>query len=152
MHEQFIRHSLELAQQAKYKGNEPFGACLVQDGRIILSAENTINTESDPTGHAETNLVRKAGRLFPASAIEESILYTSTEPCAMCAGAMYWAGIKTIVFGCSNEKLTEIAGPGLSMSCREVFAQGTREIEVVGPVIEDEATKVHEGFWTANPR
>ena len=152
MHEPFIRQSLELAQQAKHKGNEPFGACLVQNGRIILSAENTINTENDPTGHAETNLVRKAGRTFPASTIEESILYTSTEPCAMCAGAIYWAGIKTVVFGCSNETLSKIAGPGLSVSCREVFSQGTREIEVIGSVIEDEAVKVHEEFWQAHPR
>ena len=151
MHESFIRQSLELAQQAKSKGNEPFGACLVHNGKIILSAENTINTENDPTGHAETNLVRKAGQT-PASTLKESILYTSTEPCAMCAGAIYWAGIKTVVFGCSNETLAEIAGPGLSMSCREVFAQGTGETEVIGPVIEDEAVKVHEEFWQANPR
>ena len=152
MHKTCLNKSFELAQQARDKGNEPFGACLVRNGEIILCAENTVHTEGDSTGHAETNLVKKAVQSFPTSVLKESILYTSTEPCAMCAGAIYWAGIPTVVFGCSNQSLCQIAGPGLSVSCREIFSKGTKEIEVIGPMMEDEAIKVHEGFWQENPR
>ncbi|MGF1481449.1 MAG: nucleoside deaminase [Cyanophyceae cyanobacterium] len=152
MHEPFIQKSIELSRQAVYKSNMPFGACLVRDGKIILTAENTVNTDNDPTGHAETNLVRKAARLFPPDVLQESILYTSTEPCAMCAGAIYWAGIPTVIFGCSNHTLGEIAGPAISLSCREVFARGARNTEVIGPVQEEEAVKVHQDFWNENNR
>ena len=111
MNEQFVRKSIELAQKAKEKGNEPFGACLVKDGEIILTAENTIHSDRDPTRHAETNLVIQASQIFDTKTLKDSILYASTEPCAMCAGAIYWAGIRTVVFGCSNQTLIEIAGP-----------------------------------------
>ena len=152
MNEQFIRKSIELAQKAKEKGNEPFGACLVKDGEIILTAENTIHSDRDPTRHAETNLVIQASQMFDTKTIIDSILYASTEPCAMCAGAIYWAGIRTVVFGCSNQTLIEIAGPGLSISCRDVFAGGAQPTEVIGPILEDEATAVHKAFWDGNPR
>lgn len=147
MHEQFIKATINLARQAREKGNEPFGSCLVKDGQIILTAENTIHTENDPTKHAETNLVSQAARLFDTTTLSESILYTSTEPCAMCAGAIYWAGIRTVVFGCSIPKLNRIAGPSLSISCREVFAAGVETTQVIGPILEDEAITVHQGFW-----
>ena len=125
---------------------------MVKDGEIILTAENTIHSDRDPTRHAETNLVIQASQIFDTKTLSDSILYTSTEPCAMCAGAIYWAGIRTVVFGCSNQTLIEIAGPGLSISCRDIFAGGAQPTEVIGPVLEDEATAVHKAFWDVNPR
>ncbi|GAB4196822.1 MAG: nucleoside deaminase [Coleofasciculaceae cyanobacterium] len=147
MHEQFIKETINLARQAREKGNEPFGSCLVKDGQIILTAENTIHTDNDPTKHAETNLVSHAAQMFDAKTLNESILYTSTEPCAMCAGAIYWAGIRTVVFGCSIPTLNRIASPSLSIFCRDVLATGVEATQVIGPVLEEEAMTVHEGFW-----
>lgn len=147
MHEEFIRHSIALAQQARDKGNHPFRALLVKDGEVILTAENTAATGGDATKHAELNLVSQGSQMFDIQTLSESILYTSTEPCAMCAGAIYWAGIRSVVFGCSNQALLRLSGQGLSISCQAVFASGVDETEVIGPILEQDALGVHAGFW-----
>ena len=152
-HETLIRRAIELAQQARNNGNHPFGALLTDpNGTILLEAQNTVNTHNDCTGHAETNLVRNASQQLDKHTLKTSILYTSTEPCAMCAGAIYWSGISTIIYGLPEHHLLELTGNNeknltLSLPCREVFAHGQRSITVIGPVLEDEARAVHEGFW-----
>ncbi len=147
-HQAFIREAIALSQAAVDHGNEPFGAVLVKDGKVILRAENTIFTESDPTGHAETNLVRLAGAEYTAEFLKDCTLYTSTEPCAMCAGAIYWSGIGRMIYACSEKRLKEIiGGGGLNLPSREVFERGARAVEVIGPVLEDEAVAVHLKYW-----
>jgi tRNA(Arg) A34 adenosine deaminase TadA len=152
-HETYLRRAIELAQLAREHGNHPFGALLVnQAGEVLLEAENTVVTERDVTGHAETNLVRNASKRFDKNVLETSTLYTSTEPCAMCSGAIYWSGISKVVFALSEEGLLELTGkndenPTMHLPCREVFKSGQRSIEVIGPMLETEAKRVHEGFW-----
>jgi len=150
-HERLMRRAIELAALARANGNHPFGALIVnQAGDIILEAENTVVTEKDCTCHAETNLLRKASKTLPREEILQGTLYTSTEPCAMCAGAFYWSGFKKLVFGLRESELYKLTGTSdevLEIPCKDVFKCGQRDIEVVGPILEDEARKVHEGFW-----
>lgn len=154
-HIQHLRTAIAIAQRARQHGNHPFGALLVDDqGLVILEAENTVNTEHDCTGHAEINLVRKASMLFDRTLLAKCTLYTSTEPCAMCAGAIHWGGIGRVVFALSEEGLYAMTKQGahpdnetMLLPCREVFARCVRPVEVIGPLIEDEARVVHEGFW-----
>ncbi|MBI1259530.1 MAG: nucleoside deaminase [Chloroflexi bacterium] len=145
--EVLVRRSLQLAADAVAHGNHPFGALLAKDGQILLEAENTVNTGHDVTNHAETNLVRLATQRYDFAFLEGCILYTSTEPCAMCSGAIYWSGVSAVVYACSAKRLGEIAGKGLEIRSREIFASGTRPVSVVGPVLEDEAAQVHLGYW-----
>lgn len=146
-HHTYIQQTYEIAQSSKTNGNHPFGALLVVDDKMVLSAENTVNTENDITKHAELNLVSLAtGKLDP-SCLEKAILYTSTEPCAMCAGAIFWAGISTVVFGCSAKKLGEIASGSFVVPCKDVFDYGNRETTVIGPVLESQGAEIHRGFW-----
>jgi tRNA(Arg) A34 adenosine deaminase TadA len=150
-----MRRALGLARMARDHGNHPFGALLTNAaGEVLLEAENTVVTASDRTGHAELNLMRHASRNLDGDALAAATLYTSTEPCAMCAGAIYWAGVSRVVFGLRESELAALTGmdptnPTLALPCREVFARGQRPIEVIGPLLEDEARAVHEGFWTA---
>ncbi len=150
----FLRRALEIAARSRQNGNHPFGALLVDEhDEIVIEAENTVVTEADCTGHAETNLVRKASAKYDEAFLRKCSLYTSTEPCPMCSGAIFWSGIGRMVFGLGQARFYEVvAGEGvaveLRLPCREVFARGNREIEVVGPLLEDEATAVHEGFWS----
>jgi tRNA(Arg) A34 adenosine deaminase TadA len=152
-HETYLRRATKVARKAREHGNHPFGALLVsQTGEVLLEAENTVVTEKDVTGHAETNLVRNASKRFSKEILEAATLYTSTEPCAMCSGAIYWSGISKVVFALSEEGLLELTGnndenPTMHLPCREVFKSGQRPIEVVGPMLEDEAKEVHAGFW-----
>jgi tRNA(Arg) A34 adenosine deaminase TadA len=150
-----LRRAIGVASRSRANGNHPFGALLADsDGRVLLEAENSVVTTRDLTGHAEINLVREACTQLTAQVLASATLYTSTEPCAMCAGAMYWAGIPRVVFGLREEQLYAITGadpknPTLLLPCREVFARGQRPTEVVGPLLEAEARAVHEGFWIA---
>ena len=150
-----LRSAIAVARRARDKGNHPFGALLVDEhGVVLLDAENTVNTEHDCTGHAETNLVRLASRRFDRAVLERCTLYTSTEPCAMCSGAIHWSGIGRVVYALGEEGLYALTSDGtnpdnetMALPCREVFARCVRPVEVVGPLIEDEARVVHEGFW-----
>src|SRR3982074_1160774 len=84
--------------------------------------------------------------------LSAATIYSSAEPCAMCAGAIYWAGIGRLVYGLSEHRLRGLTGippenPTLDLPCREVFKSGQRPTEVVGPLLEDEAAAPHEGVW-----
>ena len=156
MHDIKIEHlqlAISVAWQARRHGNHPFGAVLVNEhDQVLLQAENTVMTGQDVTLHAETNLVRLACQHFSTEQLARFSLYTSTEPCAMCAGAIYWGQIGRVVYALSEVDLYAIVGPSpeqLLLPCREVFARSQRQVEVYGPVqaLEIEARAVHEGFW-----
>jgi tRNA(Arg) A34 adenosine deaminase TadA len=145
-----LRRAIALSQRARAEGHHPFSAILVDvSGTLIAEAMNAWST--DPTAHAEMLALRKAagephGRMLGAT------LYCSAEPCAMCAGGAYWAGIGRVVYALSEEKLGGLTGnhpenPTLSLPCREVFARGQRKVEVLGPLLEEEAAEPHFGFW-----
>jgi len=147
-----ISVAIDLALSARNKGNHPFGALLAdENGHILLKAENTVVTESDCTGHAETNLMRLASRQYEADFLAKCSLYTSTEPCPMCAGAIFWGNVRRVVYGLSEAGLyglmAEDSEEILYLPCRKLFEAGGKTIEVIGPVLEEEAKKVHEGFW-----
>lgn len=147
-HETYMQQAIELAWQARRAGDHPFGALLFREDTVILTAVNTVNSTGDVTRHAELNLVSQASRQFSAETLAQVTLYTSTEPCAMCAGAIFWAGIRRVVFGCTAQTLAEISGgSSLLMPCREIFVRGEPATAVTGPVLAVAARKVHEGFW-----
>lgn len=147
-HKQHLRAAIDEARQAQAEGNPPFGAVLVRsDGMVLGRAGNTEGATGDATEHAETNLIRAATRQHDEETLRETTLYASTEPCAMCAGAVFWARIGRVVFGLRAERLYEMKGDTgrqLSLSCRDVLARGNHEVEVVGPLLEDEATAVFD--------
>jgi tRNA(Arg) A34 adenosine deaminase TadA len=148
----YLERAIELSRQSRTNGNHPFGALLVLDDQIVLESENSVGTTGDATGHAETNLVRLASTKFSKSDLARASLYSSCEPCAMCSGAIYWAGIGRLVYALSEDGLYAITGsnpenPTMHLPCREVLARGQREIEILGPALEDVAAIAHQGFW-----
>lgn len=148
----FIRLSFQVAAAARANGNHPFGALLVdEEGHVLLKGENTVVSDHDCTGHAETNLIREASRAYSPEFLARCTLYASTEPCPMCAGAIFWSNVRRVVFGLSTAGLNALVGEEtpdvLNLPSRELFAKGRKRIEVVGPVLEEEARRVHEGFW-----
>lgn len=153
MSRRHLRRALELARQARERGNHPFGAVLVDaNDNVVLEAENTVNSDKDVTAHAETNLVRAASKRFDPDFLATCTIYTSTEPCAMCAGAIYWANLRRIVFGLSLEQIDALTAHGpddmqLGLTSREVFARANHSVEISGPHLPKESLAVHEGFW-----
>jgi tRNA(Arg) A34 adenosine deaminase TadA len=151
----FLRQTIELAREARKDGCHPFGSLIVnQRGETVVAARNNaVRPKGDPTQHAEMLACSQAARLLSEAELARCTLYTSTEPCAMCAGAIYWTGVGRVVFALAETGLLRYTGshdenPTLDLPCREVFARGQKKISVAGPFIEDEAGKVHEGFWT----
>jgi tRNA(Arg) A34 adenosine deaminase TadA len=149
----FLRRSFDVARRALTHGNHPFGAILVdRKHTVLLEAENGYMPSHDGTAHAERLLATKACTTLSPDILKDATLYSSAEPCAMCAGAIYWAGIGRLVYGLSEHRLRAVTGnhpenPTLDLPCRAVLASGQRPTEVVGPLLEDEAEALHEGAW-----
>lgn len=145
-HYQYLNQCTELAQQAIKNGDHPFGAVLVLNDQVVCYAKNEVNTNRDITAHAELMLLRKAQKTLTLAQIQKCILYTSTEPCAMCAGAIYWIGIKEIIYGCSTETLFSIVKDGLFISSKDIFDKGTRKIKVIN-LSNEVFSQIHRSFW-----
>jgi tRNA(Arg) A34 adenosine deaminase TadA len=149
----FLRRSFKVARRSMTHGNHPFGAVLVdQDGNLLLEAENGYMPSHDGTAHAERLLATQACTTLGPDILKNATLYSSAEPCAMCAGAIYWAGIGRLVYGLSEHRLRAVTGnhpenPTLHLPCRDVFKSGQRPTEVVGPLLEQEAEALHAGVW-----
>lgn len=153
VHAPFLRYCNELALAAGTQGNQPVGACLVIDGRIVLSAQNTVCSSSslapfDVTQHAELRLISDASRTISAEELQKATLYSSTEPCTMCCGAIMLARPGRVVFGASAlavRRLDKDAHAHMVSSCREVLALDFRSrVQVMGPLLESEALTVYQ--------
>ena len=152
--EHFLRLSFAIARRSLAHGNHPFGCIVVDaDGKVLIETENGYMPDHDGTAHAERLAATQACRTLSREVLARSTLYSSAEPCAMCSGAIYWAGIGRVVYGLSENSLRGITGnhpenPTLDLPCRAVFASGQRSTVVVGPLLEDEAAALHDGMWT----
>ena len=152
--EAMLRRAFAVARRARTRGNHPFGAILVgPDGEVLIETENGYLPDRDMTAHAERLLATQASKTLDASLLARCTIYSSAEPCAMCAGAIYWVGIGRVVFGLGERRLRELTGnhpenPTLDLPCRTVLAAGQRPVEVIGPLIEDEAAALHAGAWS----
>ena len=152
-HVAFVRRAIAESRAAREAGQHPFASILVgPDGEVLMTQHNAFMPDHDMTGHAERVLMTRASTTYSRDFLKGCTIYSSGEPCAMCSGAIYWAGLKRLVYGMSELQIKALTGnhpenPTLDLPCRTVFASGHREIEVIGPMLEDEAAAVHEGAW-----
>ena len=152
-----LRKSFDVARRSREAGDHPFGSILAgPDGSVLREQGNGYRTEGgDRTAHAERLLASWAAKNHDLEFLQSCTLYTSAEPCAMCSGAIYWAGIGRVVYGQSEKELKAQTGahdenPTLDLPCRIVFEAGQRPTEVVGPLLEDEAAGLQADFWAAH--
>lgn len=148
-----LRAAFAVAERSRRNGDHPFGAILVDpDGTVLVESCNGFSSEGgDRTAHAERLLAARA-KIYDQELLARCTIYSSAEPCAMCAGAIYWSGIGRLVYGQSEADLKRVTGnhpenPTLDLPCRTIFAAGQRVVEVVGPMLEDEAAALQEAFW-----
>ncbi len=148
-----LRKSFEVARRAQAGGCHPFGALLAgPDGAVLMEQGNGFLPDHDMTGHAERILAGRASIKYGGKFLADCTLYSSAEPCAMCAGAIYWSGIGRVVYGISEHELKSITGnheenPTLDLPCRTIFAAGQRKVEVLGPLLVEESRALHAGAW-----
>ena len=146
-----LRAACKLASRVAAEGRHPFGALLIApDHETVLLEQGNIDT----VNHAESTLAREAFKRFSGDTLARSTLVTTVEPCAMCAGTLYWADIRRLVYGMSEASLLELTGnhnenPTLALPCRTVFGAGQKLITVHGPIVEveEEIAQIHKTFW-----
>ena len=146
-----LRAANAIAQRALEAGHHPFGALLVApDHETVLIEQGNV----DSVNHAEAVLARSAAQKYDAAYLWSCTLYTTVEPCCMCAGTQYWAHIGGLVYGMEERRLLQLTGnhaenPTMDLPCREVFAHGQKDIKVWGPIteVEDEIAALHIAFW-----
>ncbi|PYE46655.1 cytidine/deoxycytidylate deaminase-like protein [Rhizobium sp. PP-F2F-G20b] len=148
-----LRQTFDIARRAQTHGNMPFGALLTgPEGEVLIEMENGYFPDLDATAHAERLLATEASKRYREPFLATCTLYSSAEPCAMCAGAIYWTGIGRVVYGLSEHTLKTLTGdhpdnPTMDLPSRAVFAAGQKTIAVVGPCLEEEAGALHVGAW-----
>jgi tRNA(Arg) A34 adenosine deaminase TadA len=146
-----LRAANAIARRALDAGHHPFGALLVApDHETVLIEQGNV----DSVNHAEAVLARDAAARWTPDELWGCTLYTTVEPCCMCAGTQYWANIGRVVYGMEERRLLELTGnhaenPTMNLPCREVFAHGQKNIRVVGPVpeAEEDIAALHIAFW-----
>jgi tRNA(Arg) A34 adenosine deaminase TadA len=142
-HDSHMRRGFELAREAADRGDRPFGSVLVRDDTILMAESNRVITANDVRRHPELHLAYRACREFDPDERAETVMYTSTEPCPMCAGGMRSAGFERVVYSVSSAEIAEFAGGEPSVRSEEILDGVT---EVVGPVLNEEGRQVHTAF------
>lgn len=156
--EQILRHlrrAQEVALRSVDLGHHPFGAILVgPDQETVLLEQGNVST----VNHAESVLARTADLNFTPGYLWDCTLYTTVEPCAMCAATQYWANIGRLVYGMDERRLQDLTAdsaenPTLDVPARYIYAHGRKAIEVIGPIpeIEGEIAELHRRFWRRLP-
>jgi tRNA(Arg) A34 adenosine deaminase TadA len=149
--ETHLRRTFELAREAAASGNTPFGSLLVREGEVIAESRNTTRTEEDITAHPELKLARWAARELDDDGRGDVTMYTSTEPCPMCAGAMAIAGLGRVVYSVDGATAAEFA-PGDGSPPSSDLLDRESDIEVIGPELESEGRAVHRECWEEGDR
>ncbi|MCY7370958.1 MAG: nucleoside deaminase [Polaromonas sp.] len=144
-----MRLAIEASARAADQGDGPFGAALVSPGgEVLLVASNNVKTAGDCTGHAEMVLIRQAQTQFGRPALRGATVFASGEPCAMCAGALFWAGVGRIVFAASQADIIRALGasPAMPIDSRMTLAGAQPAVQIDGPLLGDEAYAVLKKF------
>ena len=108
--ERFMARAFELRRIAVERGDQPFGAVVVRDGRVVGEGVSAVLTAPDPTAHGEVEAIRDAARRLGTPRLTGSELYTTFRPCPMCETAAYWAGVARVYHG---EGITDAGPPRL---------------------------------------
>lgn len=149
----YLRQAIGWSRTARERGNRPFGAVIIgADGTELAAAWNSNGETGDCTAHAETSAIRLASPRFSREVLEKATLYSSAEPCVMCAGAIFWSNIRRVVYGIDAQRLRVFRGErpeqrDAELSCRDVFRASPHAIECIGPALIGESAAAHEGFW-----
>jgi tRNA(Arg) A34 adenosine deaminase TadA len=141
MEERHLRRAIELARAARSAGEQPYGSLLVGPGGDVLAEDhNTVLSDRDITAHPELKLARWAAANLDPAVARETTMYTSCQPCGMCANAIARARLGRVVFALSGEQLAALKPPGAE-------APDAAPVAYDGPHLHDEARVPVEGYY-----
>lgn len=136
--ESFMRLALAEAKE----GDAPYGAVIVKDNEVVAVAHNTVRRDNDPSAHAEINAIRSLTAKLKNPSLEGYSIYTTGEPCPMCATACVWSGLSEIIYGASIQDLISVNQSQINISCEEVIDKSFRKIKVTKDVLKNECLEL----------
>jgi len=142
-HEAHMRRAFELAREATNRGDRPYGSVLIRDDAVVMADSNRALTEDDVRRHRELHLAYRACRELDPDERAATVMYTSTEPCPMCAGGMATAGFGRVVYSVGGDELPDFGHDEPSVRSATILNDIT---EVAGPVLNDEGRRIHHEF------
>ncbi|PLZ97392.1 tRNA-specific adenosine deaminase [Fischerella thermalis CCMEE 5268] len=137
---------MRLAITEAKKGDAPYGAVIVKDGEVVAVAHNTVKRDNDPSAHAEINVIRSLTAKLQNNSLEGYSIYTTGEPCPMCATACVWAGVSEIIYGASIQDLISVNQSQIEITCEEIIAKSFRKIQVKKGLLREECLELFRGY------
>ncbi|EAW37791.1 nucleoside deaminase [Lyngbya sp. PCC 8106] len=132
---------MKIALEEAKKGDMPYGAVLVKEDQIVVQGHNTAQRDNDVTAHAEINVLRQftlENKSYSIDALKGYTLYTTCEPCPMCAAACVWVGLSEIVFGASTQQLIQLGSQQIDLSCEAVVKKGFQDIKITQGILAED--------------
>ncbi|MFN6477816.1 nucleoside deaminase [Nostoc sp. DedQUE07] len=133
---------MRLALAEAKKGDAPYGAVIVKDNEVVAVAHNTVKRDNDPSAHAEINAIRSLTAKLKNPSLEGYSIYTTGEPCPMCATACVWSGLSEIVYGVSIQDLITVNQSQINISCEEVIDKSSKKIKVTKDILKNECLEL----------
>lgn len=133
---------MRLAVSEAKKGDSPYGAVIVKDNEVVAKGYNTVRRDSDPSAHAEINVIRSLTTKIQNTSLEGYTIYATGEPCPMCATACVWTGLAEIIIGASIEDLISLNQSQVRISCEEIIAKSFRDIKVTKGLLREECIQL----------
>ena len=142
-HERWMRESLRAAREAQTRDEVPIGTCVVVAGELLAVAGNRTRTDCDPTAHAEIVALREAAQKFGNYRLTGAAVYSTLEPCAMCAGALIQARVSLLVYGATDEKAGAVESHFHICDAEQL----NHRVEVIKGVLESECRDLMQEFF-----
>ncbi len=146
----YIKRVLELAAGAISDGDGPFGACLVRGDRVLASSRNRTVAEDNPTAHAEMIAIREACRSWGSKALEGATAYCSCEPCAMCLMALFYVGVKRVVYAATLDDARAVGSGDPPLNAEALNELGHLDLQLVHGALRTEAREVFQRYLDAH--
>ena len=143
----YMQQALEAAVVSKTHGDVPFGAVITCGDKILIVASNSEHTDQDVTKHAELKAISEASRLLGTRDLSDCTIYSTVEPCPMCAGAIFHACVKRVVYGMSRDDLTHLFR-NRNIRLWHLAADWHYKPEIVGGILKDEIIQSFSEYET----
>lgn len=140
----WMQHAIDWARKGVGSGQSPFGAVVVRDGELVAGAHNRVRLNTDPTAHAEVECIRAAAGVLKTIDFSQCVMYTTCEPCPMCAAAIHWAKFKEVVFGATIADADDAGFSELTLPAAELLSRGSTTIIRSGVLPRECATLFQE--------
>lgn len=147
--ERFMRLAIEKTKEGIAKGQTPFGACIVKNGKVISCVHNIVWKSTDITAHAEIHAIREACKKLKTIDLSECVIYSTCEPCPMCFSACHWANISKVIYGAKISDAKKYGFNELTVSNKEMKEKGKSKIKIIGDFLRDETVELFK-LWAKN--